>query len=327
MGLLGIAIALAWAGTVQAGSPRRARLVPMWRPQAQFAGYYVADAKGIYLSNGIAATILVGGPDRPPLDMLTNGAADFAVLWLASALQEHARGLPLVNVAQLLQHSGLMLIAKKTAGITRLSDLNGKKIGVWAGTHELQPRALFSTHNLTVTFLPQSYSVNLFLRDAVQATAAMWYNEYHTILSAGYDPEELTTFRFSDHGLDLPEDGIYTLARTLARNPALCRDFVRASLAGWQYAFAHEDEALDIVLARMESAHVPANRAHQRWMLRAIKTLMRFDHDGNIACTLNPADYNGVAALLQRDDATLQPPDFTAFHHPATAACQPQSTP
>jgi len=325
--VLGVAIVLAWTCTAHAGALRRARLAPMWRPQAQFAGYYVADAKGIYVSNGIAATILAGGPDRPPLDMLTNGAADFAILWLAAALQERAGGLPLVNLAQLLQRSGLMLIAKKASGITRLDDLNGKKIGVWAGIHELQPRTLLAAHNLTATLVPQSYSVNLFLRDAVQATAAMWYNEYHTILSAGYDPGELTTFMFSEYGLNFPEDGIYTLADTATRDPALCRDFVQASLAGWQYAFAHEEEALDIVLDRMEAAQTPANRAQQRWMLRTLKALMNRDADGGIAGELSAASYHDVAALLQRNGMVRRVPAFAAFHQPAPAACAPRSAP
>ena len=41
----------------------------------------------------------------------------------------------------------------------------------------------------------------------------MWYNEYHLILNAGVNPEELTTFPMADYGMNFPEDGIYCLER------------------------------------------------------------------------------------------------------------------
>ena len=42
---------------------KEASFIPQWRPQAQFAGYYVAYEKGFYKKNGIDLTILPGGPD------------------------------------------------------------------------------------------------------------------------------------------------------------------------------------------------------------------------------------------------------------------------
>jgi len=64
-------------------------------------------------------------------------------------------------------------------------------------------------YDLTVQVVPQSFSVNLFLRDGVDVASAMWYNEYHTILNCGIDPDEPTTFFFHEHGLNFPENGIY----------------------------------------------------------------------------------------------------------------------
>ncbi len=40
---------------------KKARLMPLWSPQAQFAGYYMALEKGIYARHGIDLTILTGG--------------------------------------------------------------------------------------------------------------------------------------------------------------------------------------------------------------------------------------------------------------------------
>ena len=65
-------IAAAAAAMVMGGAvPRRRRRTPLtlqlkWVTQAQFAGYYVAEAKGFYQEAGLDVTIKPGGPDINP---------------------------------------------------------------------------------------------------------------------------------------------------------------------------------------------------------------------------------------------------------------------
>lgn len=280
---------------------KQATFIPQWSPQAQFAGYYVAYEKGLYRKYGIALKILQGGPNRPPVKALESGEADFASLWLSTAIEKRSEGVKLVNICQVMQRSALMLIAKKGRGINRPEDINGRKVGLWGGEFQLQPKAFLKKYNLKVTIIPQSYSVNLFLRDGVDVASAMWYNEYHTIINSGINPDELTTFFFHQHGLNFPEDGIYTLEKTFARDPALNRAFVKASMEGWLYAFNHPDEALDIVLAYMSKARVPANRVHQKWMLARMKDLiLPEDLDRGSLWLLQEQDFLRVAGELKK---------------------------
>ena len=53
-----------------------------WVTQAQFAGYYVAQDKGFYADEGLDVTILPGGPDVVPPQVMAGGAADVMVDWL-----------------------------------------------------------------------------------------------------------------------------------------------------------------------------------------------------------------------------------------------------
>ena len=50
-----------------------------WVTQAQFAGYYVAAAKGFYEEEGLNVTILPGGPDVAPTQVIAGGGADVVV--------------------------------------------------------------------------------------------------------------------------------------------------------------------------------------------------------------------------------------------------------
>jgi NitT/TauT family transport system substrate-binding protein len=295
-----------------------ATFLPQWTPQAQFAGYFVAFEKGFYRNHGIDLKILQGGPDRQASQFLQDGKADFATLWLSTALQLRDRGLPIVNVSQVVQRSALMLVAKKSSGIREPADLNGKKVAVWDGDFRLQPEAFFKKYRLSVEIVPLGSSINIFLRDGVAVTMATWYNEYKTILNSGLDPDELVTFFFDQYDLNFPEDGIYCLEATFERRPALVSGFVAASWEGWDYAFTHPDEALDIVMRSMAAAHLPANRVSQRWMLNRMKDLMiRRDDEVSPTRTLSQADYERVARLLRDDGWIDHAPSFETFFRPA----------
>ncbi|MGE5180288.1 MAG: ABC transporter substrate-binding protein [Bacteroidota bacterium] len=296
-----------------AREPRTATLVTIWSPQAQFAGYYVALEKGMYARHGVDLTIIPGGPGLAPEAMLRDGKADFAVLWLSSALRQRDAGTPLVHLAQGIQRSSMMLIAKRSSGIRSIADMRGRKVGVWDGDLAIPPRALFTQARVSVREVPQSHTINLFLRGGIDVTSAMWYNEYHTILNAGIDPDELSVFFLADLGLRFPEDGLYALERTVGRDPALADAVVRASREGWDYAFAHPDETLDIVIRQMRAAHLPANRVHQRWMLARMRELSRPADGRPLLGRLSEQDYAAVAAALLRERVIQTIPPYRAF--------------
>ena len=81
-------------------------------------------------------------------------------------------------------------------------------------------------------------------------------------------------FPFAEYGFNLPEDGLYVAAAQFAQAPQRYCAFARASLAGWQYAFAHQEEALDLVMREVAAAKLPVNLAHQRWMLKEMEKLV-----------------------------------------------------
>jgi NitT/TauT family transport system substrate-binding protein len=311
-GLVAILAATLLASAVWAAALKKAVLIPQWEPQAQFAGYYVALAKGFYTAAGVDMHILRGGPQSPPSKLLREGRAQFGTFFLTSAIRQRAAGLPLVNLAQLVPTSSQLLIARKSSGITKPADLAGKRVSLWGPEFRLLPEAFFRRYGITVTELPQGYTVDLFLRGGVDACSAMRYNEYHTILNAGLDPGELTVFDLAESGLDLPEDGLYCLEATWQGDPDLCRAVVRASLAGWRYAFEHPNEALDIVMSHVSAANLPTNRMHQKWMFDHIRQVMTAP--GAVAGPLGEDRYAATVAAMRAAGLIETAPSYEAFH-------------
>jgi len=284
-----------------------------WIPQAEFAGYYVAYEKGIYKKYGIDLTIIPGGPDRPASEFLKEQKADFSGIWLSAAIQMRAHGVRLVNIGQIQQKSAFILIAKKSSGISRPEDINGKKVGLWSD-YEFLPRMFFKKYNLKVKTITQSSSMNLFLRDGIDVASAMWYDEYHVILNSGYNPEELTTFFFHEHGLNYPEVGIYILEDNYNKDPSTSCEFVKASIEGWKYAFANPEEALDITMKYMQKAYIPANRVHQRWMLARMRNVIIPEKDTKLTGVLNKSEYDRVAKDVYESGLIDKIPPFNSFY-------------
>ena len=313
----------AW-GANASGPPARPAaapicFIPQWTPQAQFAGYYAAFEKGFYSARGLNVKILEGGPTRPSAQWLSKGAADFATMFLSTAIVERAKGIRLVNIGQIVARSSQVLIAEKSSGIKSVGDVNGKKVGLWSGELSIMDRALFEKYGLHVVAVPQSWSVNLFLRGGVDLVSAMMYNEYHVILQAGVDPDELVVFNLSDLGFNIPEDGIYCMESTFEKDPGTCRLFVEASREGWRYAFEHPSEALDIVMKYVNEARIATNREHQAWMLEHIRKVIDLPPPGKYArgvngkCSegINKRDYEAICAQLMANGIIHRIPAYS----------------
>lgn len=83
-----------------------------WLPQAQFMGYYVALDKGYYNEAGLNVNIVPGGGDIGETTAVYTGQVDFGVTWVSNLIAAKAGGMDLVEVAQVYQRSGLVLVYK-----------------------------------------------------------------------------------------------------------------------------------------------------------------------------------------------------------------------
>jgi NitT/TauT family transport system substrate-binding protein len=228
-----------------------------WVTQAQFAGYYVAAAKGFYEEEGLNVTILPGGPDVAPTQVIAGGGADVVIDWMPSALAAREKGLALVNIAQPFKSSGMMLTCLKESGVAAPTDFADKTLGVWFGGNEYPFLNWMNKLGLKtdgsaggVTVLKQGFNVDPLLQKQAACVSTMTYNEYWQVIDAGVKPEDLVVFKYEDEGVATLEDGLYVMEDKLA-DPAFedkMVRFVRASMKGWKYAEANVDEAAQIVI-------------------------------------------------------------------------------
>ncbi|MEO6298023.1 MAG: ABC transporter substrate-binding protein [Paracoccaceae bacterium] len=290
-----------------------------WVTQAQFAGYYVALAKGYYTDEGLNVTIKPGGPDIAPEQVIAGGGADVIVDWMPGALAAREKGLPLVNIAQPFKHGGLELTCLKESGIATPADFKGKTLGVWFYGNEYPFYGWMAKLGLStdggpdgVTVLKQAFNVDPLLQKQASCISVMTYNEYGQVLDAGIKPEDLVTFNYLDQGAGVMEDGLYALQDKLA-DPAFADKmvkFVRASMKGWKYAEANVDEAAQIVIDNDASG--AQTLEHQKYMMSEVAKLTAGSNGA-----LDPADYKQtvatlLAAVSKENPAITKEPDAGA---------------
>jgi NitT/TauT family transport system substrate-binding protein len=285
-----------------------------WLADAQFAGYFVADAKGFYRKAGLDVTIKPGGPDIAPMQVLASGGADVAVDWMAAALAARDAGTPVVNIGQVFQHSGLQLTCRRDRLVRRPADLKGKTVAVRFDGNEYPFLAWMAKLGLTtggdkpdVTVLRQGAGVELLIEGRAACISTMSYNEYWQVIDAGLKPAQLHVFRYDDdEGVATLEDGLYTLSSQLgdpAMQDRLAR-FLRATVAGWRFAIApgNQDEAVRIVL-RHATADAPAsNPKEAKRMLREVAKLVAGNRHG--IGHLDPAAYERTVDVLLSSSAS-----------------------
>lgn len=272
-----------------------------WVTQAQFAGYYVAKDKGFYKDAGLDVTIKAGGPDINPSQVIAGGGADVIVDWMPSALATREKGVPIVNIAQVFQRSGMQLTCRKDSGISKPADFKGKTLGVWFYGNEYPFLSWMDKLGYKTTggadgvkVLKQGFNVDPLLQKQADCVSTMTYNEYWQLIDAGMKPEQLVVFKYEDQGVATLEDGLYATEKSLA-DPKMVDKlgrFVKASLKGWDYAVKHQAEAVKIVLKNDASGAQTAK--HQTRMMSEAAKLV----EGGKLGQLDPKAYERTVATL-----------------------------
>ncbi len=223
----------------------------LWLPQGQFAGLYVADAKGFYEEEGIDVDILPGGTDVSTEDQVENDIAQVGVAFYSSVLTYQESGYDFVNVFQTFKKSPQYLVTKAESGIKTGADLKGKKVGSWFGGRQYEFYALAQLNGLDpekdIEWKQQDYTMDQFNSGELDAASAMSYNEYLLLLDEGYTEDDLNIIDMNEEGAALLEDCLFVKRSWAEENHDLLVRFLRATIKGWKYTAENPDEAGQIV--------------------------------------------------------------------------------
>jgi ABC-type nitrate/sulfonate/bicarbonate transport system substrate-binding protein len=236
-----------------------------WFHEAEFLGYYVADAQGFYRDNGLDVQIREGGPGKPAIDSALDGSADFAISSFGETRDAVVKREPIVAVMAGFQIPPLVIFSLADAGITKPADLAGRRVGVTTD---------YWRDVLDQTLMAANVKPSSVRKVAVRPEdlAALYDGKVDAWL--GYAQDEpikaevaghpVTTIFPADYGVGGYEGLLLVGKPVTRRDPDLVRRFVQASQRGWRYAVEHPDEAAGILLKWAPDAGLDFQKAAVR---------------------------------------------------------------
>jgi ABC-type nitrate/sulfonate/bicarbonate transport system substrate-binding protein len=246
--LIGVAGVLGGCGG-SAAPADRVTLQLNWFHEAEFVGYYVADAKGFYAANDLSVDIIEGGPGDPAREHVLDDRADFAISSFAEHKELIAGQRPAVAVMAAFQIPPLVIFSLTDSQIREPADLVGKRVGV---TTDYWKNVLVET--LKAADVERS-SVKV-VRVKVDDLEPLFDQKVDAFLGYAHDEpihaevagHDVTNIFPADYGVGGYEGLVLTNERTVKERPDVVQGFVEASRQGWRYAVEHPDEAAEILL-------------------------------------------------------------------------------
>lgn len=257
------------------------RLQLQWVAQAQFAGYFVADDLGFYADQCLDVEILEGAVEIVPQTVLASGGAEFGLAWVPKALVSRNEGADIINIAQVFERSGTLMVSFADQGIASVADFAGKQVGNWGFGNEYELTAAIEQEGIgdQVELVAQSFDMLALLNGDIDVAEAMIYNEYAQVLEAEnpetgelYQPDDLNVIDFNDVGTAMLQDAVWVNADWIAEegNEDIAERFLYASFQGWSHCLDNFDECVQVVLDNGSTL----GASHQEWQLNEILGLI-----------------------------------------------------
>ena len=107
----------------------KVKLALDWYPNANHAGLYMALEKGYFAEQNLEVEMYTPVDPTTVNQTVAAGADDFGINYQPDLLIARSQGVPVVSIVGLVQHPLNSVQTLKSAGISRPSDLVGKKVG------------------------------------------------------------------------------------------------------------------------------------------------------------------------------------------------------
>jgi len=219
-----------------------------WNHQFQFAGYYAAIEKGYYQEEGISVNLRAGSAGKDNIEEVLSGRADFSIS-NSELIQARLEGKPVVALSALFQYSPEVLLSLKSSDINTPKDLTNKIIATNSGRLEANLLAMLELENMKPNMLPTITKKNEFslvplISGEVDIITGYLTNQPYILSKMGVD------YKLMDpqvYGINFYSDYLFTSEKFLSKNYRLVERFKRASLRGWEYALANQQEIVTLI--------------------------------------------------------------------------------
>lgn len=223
-----------------------------WKYQFEFAGFIAAKEKGFYKEVGLDVTLKEYSPGIDIVEEVLNGQSDYGV-YNSNIVIDFLQNKPLVLIASYFKRSALVLITKPYIKIPE--DLKNKVI-MTHGKEDfnINFKHFFKRHGIdteSLRFVEHTYDVKKFLDSKVDAMSAFISDQPYTLdmLDVPYN-----IINPSDYGSFNLQLELFSSKQEVLQHPLRAMKLRDATNKGWEYALAHPEEIIDIILQKYSTS-------------------------------------------------------------------------
>lgn len=214
----------------------------------------MAKEKGFYAQNGLNVNLIEFQVDKQAVSEVSKGNAEFGIGRSDLLLERLNNNTNFLFMMTLCQASPIMIQTTKKSGIRNIEDLKDKIKLVYGEKDVASILSMLHSKGLTKNDFKELLSTDYTLKHLVDGSAD-FVEGYSTITpyhlkKMGYSP---VSFHPKDYGFDFYGDILFTMEKYAKENPLIVENFYKSSLKGWEYAFAHIDETIDIIKSKYDS--------------------------------------------------------------------------
>jgi len=254
----------ALAGVLAASDARAEERVEVrltWKIKGEYAGLYMAEAKGLFAQQGLKVAIKQGAGGQAAMAALLQGQEDVVVAPGAYVLSSVAKGMPVKIIALYHPATPLALFSHADKPVRVPKDLEGKKIATSFDTFSNYIDVFCKKTAIDCSTVSR-VRVNIAMQQPMfmdrQVDAFGGYLDVDWPLLKAAAPDPLINIDLTKYGMTIPGLSIVTSDAVIAERPEVLRKFLAAVGRGTEMARDNVAEATDVL---MKIWDVAPNRA------------------------------------------------------------------
>ncbi|MBF0445583.1 MAG: ABC transporter substrate-binding protein [Magnetococcales bacterium] len=240
-----------------------------WYHQFQFAGYYAAKEKGYFKEAGLNVILKEKQSDKDVIKQVLSGEAQYGVSG-SNLVLNRIKGDPVVVLAALFQHNPVVVISTSESGIATPQDLVGKKL-MWSKSVEESIPAMLLYEGISfedIKILKPSWKFEDLINGKTDAIATYITNQPFFLKERDVALNVMYPHKYGAHFYG---DVVFTTEKEIKNNPKRVEKFRQASLKGWRYAMANQEELVNIIKEKYKSKR---SRKHLNYEAKVMRELV-----------------------------------------------------